>query len=372
MISYRRADSGIITGRIFDRLIAHYGREAVFRDIDNIPFGVDFRKHVDKVLGDSDLVLAVVGPQWFGRHPWRSRLNSPEDPVRVEIEAALKKSTPLIPVLVLGARMPRAASLPKSVRNFAYRNAVTVDADRDFDVHISRLLHTIDSLIEQPTEHAAVESNKEEKSPTSPFPTFGDDRPNIPSLPGKPERIRRRDNASVRVRSRVVLAMFFTPLIIAVAGSVWFVTQDRGYRLEPVPEVQQRQEEATVHQRSAAEAQKQQGEMKNQEPKSNLPPAVRRRMGIVSVERVISSLFSASELSTIDIRLLREQIRSRLELRMKEAYGENLYGKILPLLLIRESVAFSEPNLDKTDDAVTVLRSEKEAIIKAAQKNANP
>ena len=36
-ISYRRADSEAMTGRIFDRLIAHYGKEAIFRDIDDIP-----------------------------------------------------------------------------------------------------------------------------------------------------------------------------------------------------------------------------------------------------------------------------------------------------------------------------------------------
>jgi len=50
-IFYRREDSGVITGRIFDRLVARYGRDAIFRDIDNIPIGVDFRGHVDQVLG---------------------------------------------------------------------------------------------------------------------------------------------------------------------------------------------------------------------------------------------------------------------------------------------------------------------------------
>ena len=53
-ISYRRDDSGVVTGRIFDRLIGHYGRDAVFRDIDNIPLGVDFRKHIEHVF-DSTL-----------------------------------------------------------------------------------------------------------------------------------------------------------------------------------------------------------------------------------------------------------------------------------------------------------------------------
>lgn len=34
-ISYRREDPGVITGRIFDRLVARYGCEAIFRDIDD-------------------------------------------------------------------------------------------------------------------------------------------------------------------------------------------------------------------------------------------------------------------------------------------------------------------------------------------------
>ena len=40
-ISYRRSDSSAISGRIFDRLVAHYGKPSVFMDIDNIPFGTE-------------------------------------------------------------------------------------------------------------------------------------------------------------------------------------------------------------------------------------------------------------------------------------------------------------------------------------------
>ena len=45
-ISYRRDDSMDITGRIFDRLTSRYGRETVFRDIDSVPPGLDFREHI--------------------------------------------------------------------------------------------------------------------------------------------------------------------------------------------------------------------------------------------------------------------------------------------------------------------------------------
>src|ERR1700736_4436531 len=102
-ISYRREDSGVITGRIFDRLAAHYGRDAVFRDIDNIPPGVDFRKHIGTILNETDVVLAIIGPKWIGPRAGQNRLASGADPVRVEIETALRKELPLIPVLVLRA-----------------------------------------------------------------------------------------------------------------------------------------------------------------------------------------------------------------------------------------------------------------------------
>jgi hypothetical protein len=105
-ISYRHDDSLDITGRIFDRLAGHFGREAVFRDIDNIPPGADFRRHIDRVLDESDIILAIVGPRWLGPDNEQRRLASPNDPVRVEIETALRKNKPLIPVLVARAVMP--------------------------------------------------------------------------------------------------------------------------------------------------------------------------------------------------------------------------------------------------------------------------
>jgi carboxyl-terminal processing protease len=145
-ISYRRDDSGVIAGRIFDRLVAHYGRESIFRDIDNIPPGIDFRVHINEVLSQSDVILALVGPRWTGARGGHSRLGDEADPVRIEIEAALTKGTPLIPVLVMGATMPRVAQLPESLKDFAYRNAVHVDAGQDFDLHMARLIGAMDSL----------------------------------------------------------------------------------------------------------------------------------------------------------------------------------------------------------------------------------
>jgi hypothetical protein len=148
-ISYRRSDSEEITGRIFDRLATHYGRDAVFRDIDSIPAGVDFRTHVGSELDKADIVLVIVGPRWVGPRASHSRLDDAGDPVRVEVETALGKNVPLIPVLVMRAAMPSVAQLPETLRNFAYHNAVTVDGGQDFDFHIGRLIRSMDMILQQ-------------------------------------------------------------------------------------------------------------------------------------------------------------------------------------------------------------------------------
>src|SRR5260370_25714409 len=155
-ISYRREDSGVITGRIFDRLVAQYGRDSIFRDIDDVPFGVDCREHIRRVIDESDIVLAIIGPRWLGPRGVQSRLSNEAGPVRVEIELALRNGVPLIPLLVLRGQMPQASQLPESLRDFAYRNALQVDAEQDFDVHMVRLFRAMDGILARAAEVAAA------------------------------------------------------------------------------------------------------------------------------------------------------------------------------------------------------------------------
>ena len=147
-ISYRRKDSDAITGRIFDRLVAHYGAGAVFRDIDNIPPGYDFRKYISSALESTDILLAVVGPQWTGKTEGRIRIHEVTDLVRIEIEAALRKDIPVVPLLIGNATMPDPSELPDGLKDFAFRNAVKVDALEDFDDHVKRLIRNLDRLLE--------------------------------------------------------------------------------------------------------------------------------------------------------------------------------------------------------------------------------
>jgi hypothetical protein len=148
IISYRRADSGVITGRIRDRLAQRYGEDSVFMDIDNIPFGMDFRRNIADALSRNDLLLAVIGPDWLGAaSPGLGRIHDQDDPVRIEVETALQRGIPTIPVLVGGADMPKADDLPDPLKSLSFHNAAEVDSGRDFHTHMDRLIRSMDAAL---------------------------------------------------------------------------------------------------------------------------------------------------------------------------------------------------------------------------------
>ena len=94
-ISYRRADTAGITGRIFDRLKQHYGPDSVFIDIDSMRMGRNYKTQIDAALSTTDVLLIIVGRQWLGPRPEGSnRILDENDPVRLEVEAATRYERP--------------------------------------------------------------------------------------------------------------------------------------------------------------------------------------------------------------------------------------------------------------------------------------
>lgn len=139
-ISYRRDDSAANAGRLCDRLGAEFGADRVFMDVDDIPPGADFSAHISAKIGACDALLAVIGKQWLS-----TRLNDPNDLVGREIALALQRRILVIPVLVEGATMPKAADLRSDLKALAQRNAVTV-SDQDFHADMIKLIATLRSL----------------------------------------------------------------------------------------------------------------------------------------------------------------------------------------------------------------------------------
>ena len=146
-ISYRREDSSPVTGRLFDRLQAEFGRRNVFMDFDSIPFGVDFRDKIKITLEKARVVVAVVGPNWAGQREGKRRIDDPADFVRIEIAAALQRGIPVIPVLLDQTTMPSVEELPEELQPFAFRNALVLNTGVDFHHHADRLISGIHEIV---------------------------------------------------------------------------------------------------------------------------------------------------------------------------------------------------------------------------------
>ena len=127
-ICYRRDDNGGHAGRVHDRLEREFGRDFLFMDVDNIPLGANFVKVLGEEVAKCDVVLALIGPGWVDARDENGnrRLESPYDFVRIEIETALKRDIPVIPILLKGTRLPKAHQLPDDLKELTLRNALEV------------------------------------------------------------------------------------------------------------------------------------------------------------------------------------------------------------------------------------------------------
>lgn len=167
-ISYRRNDTAYLAANLSDKLQEHFGANSVFFDIDNIPLGVDFREYIGNAVGQCDVLLAVIGDHWFGTdNQGNRRIDEPSDYVRVEIESALTRKIPVIPVLVENASMPSAKDLPASIEKIAFRNAAEVRAGRDLRQHTARLIEGLERILKSTPPVAPPDDEEVDEKPDS-------------------------------------------------------------------------------------------------------------------------------------------------------------------------------------------------------------
>ncbi|MFH1660778.1 MAG: hypothetical protein FD131_2811 [Rhodocyclaceae bacterium] len=124
-ISYRRSDTTGEAGRLADSLENLLGAACVFRDADDIPAGEDFEVFLQRELAGTEVTVVLIGKKWLAE--LNHRLNQPNpDFVRIEIATALKLGKRVIPVLLQGAELPSAASLPDDLRALVNRQAINL------------------------------------------------------------------------------------------------------------------------------------------------------------------------------------------------------------------------------------------------------
>ena len=142
-ISYRREDSQWAAHKLYDAIktMTSEQNSDVFIDVDKIPFGEDFEKHLASNLAQCEVLLALLGPHWLraDSKTGARRLDDSKDFVRIEIATALKRGIRVVPVLLDDTRIPKEEELPDDLKPLAKRQGVPV-ALRTFETDVAQLI----------------------------------------------------------------------------------------------------------------------------------------------------------------------------------------------------------------------------------------
>jgi hypothetical protein len=162
-ISYRRSDTERISRVIGEYLESRFGDDRVFMDAFDIDLGIDFHEKLSETLAQCDVMLIVIGPDWLScaADDGARRIDKADDYVRIEIEAALGREIPLVPVFVDGVRAVDSKDLPDELRVLAKRNGIQLRPST-FEADLETLADGLRAVI--------VKSEQREKSNLAPDP----------------------------------------------------------------------------------------------------------------------------------------------------------------------------------------------------------
>jgi hypothetical protein len=164
-LSYRRMETAAYAGRLFDHLSRHFGPGSVFMDIGGISRGQEFARAIESALNECKVVLVLVGSSWVTCTDGNGqrRLDDPNDWVRVETVAALRRNVLVVPVLVGGARLPDPASLPEDLRPLCQRHACEL-TDMRWLFDVGELIKDLQRVV-RPRKRLKVPDAKREPMP---------------------------------------------------------------------------------------------------------------------------------------------------------------------------------------------------------------
>jgi hypothetical protein len=148
VISYRPQDSVGVAVRLYDRLIARFGAEAVLMAVEAEMLRANTRPYLSDAISQCDVLIVTIGNQWLGAHRFGRRYqDDPADGVRIAIAGALQERIPIIPVLIGSASMPRARQMPPELAEFAEYVPVRLDLRGNFHGQMNQLIQTIEEQL---------------------------------------------------------------------------------------------------------------------------------------------------------------------------------------------------------------------------------
>jgi len=158
-ISYRRDDSAGYAGRLYDRLVAHFGADRVFMDVEGIEPGTDFVVAIEKAVASCRVLIVLIGDEWLNvtDTAGRRRLDDPHDFIRLETSTALARDIRVVPVLLDGTPMPAMDALPQELQPLVRRQAVEL-THKQWEATSGELIRTLEKILNASAEPPAPEA----------------------------------------------------------------------------------------------------------------------------------------------------------------------------------------------------------------------
>ena len=116
-INYRRGESLKDAQHLATLIEKHFPHRKVFLDVHGIDGGEHWLHTLERQVAQSDAMLTLIGDGWLDQkdEDGSRRIDKSDDFVRFEISQALQRDIPILPVLIDGAKMPRATQLPENI-----------------------------------------------------------------------------------------------------------------------------------------------------------------------------------------------------------------------------------------------------------------
>ena len=146
-ICYRR-DDWTFARAIEHKLTEKLRADSVFLDVDDLKPSQDWKQRVEAVMADEPVVLTLITPEWNPRDGFRRKLMRSDDLVRLELEMALSKRLPIVPVHDERAPWPNAKEVPVSLASILDRNKVGISQTR-FDYDTGLLADAVAELLDE-------------------------------------------------------------------------------------------------------------------------------------------------------------------------------------------------------------------------------
>jgi len=140
-ISYRRDDTGWVSGRLHHDLSEYFGKKRVFMDLEDIVAGDKWKGVIESALETSRVGVVIIGDRWLSTDPGtgQPRLYNETDIVGMEIRRLLAK--PVV-VLLAGTAPLKPEDFPEDLRQLSNIQAVAV-TNATWETILQQIIDTI-------------------------------------------------------------------------------------------------------------------------------------------------------------------------------------------------------------------------------------